>query len=55
MGKVLRYLIAAVIVALVVDAIDNVSHRAALALATIIILLVLFARPDLLRALGIEA
>ena len=51
MAEALRYVLAAVIVALVVDALDTVDRRAALTLAVVIVLLVLIANADTVSAL----
>lgn len=46
MADTLRYVLAAVIVALVVDALDAVDHKAAVTLALVIVLLILIANAD---------
>lgn len=48
MRDFLGYVVAAVVAALVVDALEGVSHRAALLMAVTIILLVLIARQNVL-------
>ena len=50
--KTLRYVLSAVIVALVVDAIDTVNHKAAVTLAVVIVLSVLIANADKVSALA---
>lgn len=46
MADTLRYVLAAVIVALVVDALDAVDRKAAVTLAVVIVLLILIANAD---------
>ena len=49
--KTLRYVLSAVIVALVVDALDAVDRRAAVTLSVVIVLLILIANADKVSAL----
>lgn len=50
--KTLRYVLSAVIVAVVVDALDAVDRRAAVTLSVVIVLLVLIANADKVSALA---
>lgn len=50
--QTLRYILSAVIVALVVDALDAVDRRAAVTLSVVIVLLVLIANADKVSALA---
>lgn len=50
--KTLRYILSAVIVALVVDALDAVDRRAAVTLSVVIVLLILIANADKVSALA---
>lgn len=50
--KTLRYVLSAVIVALVVDALDAVDRRAAVTLSVVIVLLILIANADKVSALA---
>lgn len=50
--KTLRYVLSAVIVALVVDALDAIDRRAAVTLSVVIVLLILIANADKVSALA---
>lgn len=52
MADTLRYVLAAVIVALVVDALDTVDRKAAVTLAVVIVLLILIANADKLSMMA---